>query len=231
MKAFSIRAIVVAALAVILVGLVGCGILEKVSLDNLNKDKTSQSANDQTQTAEDKALNDITTEPEPTAIEDKEQNKNQDQKGTTEGPTNTAQATNEKSNIVLYFASEDGKNLVAEKREITFVTGIGKATIAELIKGPKNTKLRKTIPEGTKMMDIDIQNGLATISFSKEMHEKHMGGSNGEQLTLYSVVNTLTQFPTVNKVQFLIDGQAVETLAGHADITKPLVRNETLIKK
>ena len=45
-----------------------------------------------------------------------------------------------------------------------------------------------------------------------------------------SIVNTLTDFPEVKKVQILIDGASVETLSGHLDLSEPLPRMTELLK-
>ena len=101
----------------------------------------------------------------------------------------------------------------------------------ELIKGPTaQSGLYATIPPGTRLMDIKIEDGLATVDFSEAIKSKHPGGSAGESLTIGSIVNTLTQFPTVQKVQILVEGRVVETLAGHLDISKPLERQAGIIR-
>ncbi|MDA8212752.1 MAG: GerMN domain-containing protein [Clostridia bacterium] len=138
----------------------------------------------------------------------------------------------EKIKVVLYFGSKDGQYLVKEVREIPKVEGIARATLEELLKGPgPESNLVQTVPNGTKLLDINIKpDGLAIVSFSGELKAKHWGGSAGEGNTVYSIVNTLTQFPSVQRVQILIEDQAVETLAGHLDISMPLERNPELIR-
>lgn len=138
----------------------------------------------------------------------------------------------EKIKVVLYFGSKDGQYLVKEVREIPKVEGIARATLEELLKGPgPESNLVQTVPNGTKLLDINIKpDGLAIVSFSGELKAKHWGGSAGEGNTVYSIVNTLTQFPSVQRVQILIEDQAVETLAGHLDISIPLERNPELIR-
>lgn len=135
--------------------------------------------------------------------------------------------------VVLYFSDPTGNYLVAEKRTIPLVEGIARATIEELIKGPgPDSQLLPTVPPGTVLKDINIRpDGLARVDFSKELIANHSGGSLGESLTVYSIVNTLTQFPTVKQVQFLVDGQYVKTIAGHVDVSTAMSRNESLIKK
>ncbi|MDI6895284.1 MAG: GerMN domain-containing protein [Bacillota bacterium] len=46
-----------------------------------------------------------------------------------------------------------------------------------------------------------------------------------------AIVNTLTEFPDIRQVQILVEGRKVESLAGHADVSRPLTRNERLIKR
>ncbi|WP_258360197.1 GerMN domain-containing protein [Moorella sulfitireducens (nom. illeg.)] len=135
--------------------------------------------------------------------------------------------------VVLYFSDPTGNYLVAEERTIPLVEGIARATIEELIKGPgPGSQLLPTIPRGTVLKDINIRpDGLCRVDFSKELVANHSGGSLGESLTVYSIVNTLTQFPTVKQVQFLVNGQYVETIAGHIDVSTAISRNESLIKK
>ncbi|OIQ61484.1 spore germination protein GerM [Moorella thermoacetica] len=150
-----------------------------------------------------------------------------------EKPENKSGEPAKTTQVVLYFSDSTGNYLVAEKRSIPAVEGIARATIEELIKGPApDSKLLPTIPKGTVLKDINIRpDGLARVDFSKELVANHSGGSLGESLTVYSIVNTLTQFPTIKQVQFLVDGQYVQTIAGHVDVSAAMSRNESLIKK
>lgn len=134
-----------------------------------------------------------------------------------------------KVKVTLYFANSEGDMLVPEVRTISEVAGIARATLEELLKGPQAKNLAPTIPADTRLRDIDIHDGVATVDFSREFVDNHWGGSSGELLTVYSVVDVLTQFPTVNKVQFLVEGQKVETLAGHMDLAQPVMRNTEYI--
>jgi len=133
--------------------------------------------------------------------------------------------------VVLYFGDEEG-NLVAEKRTIPKVEGIGRATIKELIEGPEPAGgLYATIPLGTRLRDINVKDdGTAIVDFSGDIRAEHWGGYLGEILTVYSIVNTLAQFPTVDRVQILVDGQKLDTLVEHVDIREPLEPNNNLVK-
>lgn len=134
----------------------------------------------------------------------------------------------DRATVVLYFANENGQ-LVAEQREIPKVEGIARETIRELILGPENGMLDPTIPAGTTLLDIDVNEGLCTVDFSKELIIGHSGGSGSEYLTVYSIVNTLTQFGTIQEVQLRVEGKTVETIAGHVGVDAPLVRDDEII--
>lgn len=135
-----------------------------------------------------------------------------------------AQEPGETIIVRLWFSDSQGQKLIVEEREISKVEGIARATINELIKGPSmDSDLLPTIPVGTVLRDINVKSdGLIIVDFSKELITNHIGGSTAETLTVYSIVNTLTQFPTVDRVQFLVEGQYVETLTGHMDLTQAI---------
>lgn len=133
--------------------------------------------------------------------------------------------------VVLYFADGYGQSLVAEHRLIPKAEGIARATINELLAGPDLVSgLLPTVPYGTVLKDINVkEDGLIIVDFSKEIVENHVGSDLGEALTVYSIVNTLAQFPTVNRVQFLVDGQIVKTIAGAVDISTVVYPDTVLV--
>jgi len=142
---------------------------------------------------------------------------------------------NEKRQITLYFGDPESDFLVAEKREISKRDDVeeeAEELIGELVRGPKG-KLIATLPNRTRLLGFQIdERGLARVNFSKELSKDHPGGSSGEMLTVYSVVNSLTRnFPQIKSVQLLIEGRRVETIAGHLSVAHPLRSNLELIKK
>lgn len=138
----------------------------------------------------------------------------------------------DKLKITLYFSGSEGDMLIPEEREVE-KKGEPEETIVvrELIKGPSQQGLFKTIPEGTSLLSLTVSDGIANVNFSKEIQTKHWGGSAGESMTVYSVVNSLDLVEGINKVQFLVEGNKVESLLGHIDTSKPLSPNKDLIKK
>ncbi len=68
------------------------------------------------------------------------------------------------------------------------------------------------------------------VDLDSSIRTAHTGGSLDELLTVYTIVDALlTNLPTLQEVQILIDGQEVDTLAGHVDLRRPLKKNDSLI--
>lgn len=124
--------------------------------------------------------------------------------------------------VSLYFVDSENDELSAETRSVINQTGLAKTTMEELLTGPSSEKMISYIPEGTSVQSINIEeNGLCTVDLSKEIQNTSLTSSE-EKNVIESIVNTLSQFDSVNAVQIRVDGNVVESLAGHWDISKPL---------
>lgn len=124
--------------------------------------------------------------------------------------------------VVLYFASSDGSTLEAETRAIPKQEGLARATVNQLIAGPLEDGLFPTLPAATILDDINIRDGVCTVDFSPELIENISGDSQQQLLAVYSIVNTLTQFDSIDYVQILIDGKTVSQGVGGIDISTTL---------
>jgi germination protein M len=109
---------------------------------------------------------------------------------------------------VYYLKSTDQEfYLVREVHQVEKTTEVAQAALNELIKGdPVTPDAYRVLPEDTRILGINIDNGLATVDFSPEVLRANVGSS-GEGLGIASIVNTLTEFPTIQEVAFTVDGQ------------------------
>jgi germination protein M len=129
-------------------------------------------------------------------------------------------AESAKDSAILYFANSEADKLVKEKREINASEQeMKKVILEELIKGPQNPGLERTVPEDVKVLGVTVKEGIASADFSKELRVSHWGGSTGEILTVYSIVNTLCHLSDVEQVRFYIEGQEIVELLGHMDLS------------
>lgn len=133
-------------------------------------------------------------------------------------------ASGEKREVVLFFAAPTGEGLVTELRSIprSILLEEIKTTVQALISGSQQGNL-PVVPAQAQVREVYLdQEGTAYIDFSHEIRSEHQGGGWWELLTVYSIVNSLTQnFPEVRQVQILVEGQAVETLTGHVRTDRP----------
>lgn len=133
----------------------------------------------------------------------------------------------EQREVTLFFESPD-LVLVPETRMLELPQSEAaalSAVLRELLKGsanaavapvfPQDSELRASylLPDGTAIVDLGgptLSNGWNT-------------GSHSEMMAIYSIVQTLaTNFAAVRQVRLVLNGQPVETLAGHVRIDRPL---------
>lgn len=130
---------------------------------------------------------------------------------------------------VLYFKNNDNY-LVPVMRRIPWEEGIAKATINNMVDSPElreslsETGLLPVIPAGTEIlgMAIDDETGLCKINFSENILNSE--SEKEEETLIKGVVYTLTEFPTVKKVQILVGGKEMETMNYGSNISEPIAR-------
>lgn len=142
-------------------------------------------------------------------------------------------AVEQKISVKLFFLAPDQPALLIEDREVAYSADLARqvrTVVEELVKGPQKG-LVGSLPPETKVIDSFVTSaGIAYVDLSKEAAQKHPGGSRGELLSVYSVVNSLTaNFPAVKRVQILVEDRQVPTLAGHVDLTRPLSSDMTFL--
>jgi hypothetical protein len=109
--------------------------------------------------------------------------------------------------------------LVAVLREIPATKSVAKAAVNGLLAGPTSGETARSIttsiPNGTQLLDLSIDKGVATVNLSAEFVSG--GESSAVQTRLGQVTYTLTQFPTVKSVVFQIEGVQLADAVSRAD--------------
>ncbi len=136
--------------------------------------------------------------------------------------------------VKLYFSDSEGKSLVCQQRsvEVKQSLSLEYQIVEQLIFGPdssENHDLLGTMPLDTKIRDIKTEEGICYVNLSKEFLRTR--ASINENVTIYSIVNSLTELENVNKVQFLIEGEKINEYSKGIDFSKPFDRNEKIISK
>jgi len=135
----------------------------------------------------------------------------------------------------LFYGSLDGQALVPLRREVPLAEGVlaqgAQILRAQLAAAPP--PLVSVIPKGSSLRAFYVTSrGEAVVDLSREVSVNHPGGSLMESLTVYAIVNAVTaNLPGVQRVQLLVDGREVETIAGHIDVRRPLERDVSLVRE
>jgi hypothetical protein len=140
-----------------------------------------------------------------------------------------AAAAEPKIKATLYYISEDGVSLPGVQRDVPFGDPIVEQArrIVEAQLAPAPAPYISPIPPGTRLRALYVgDRGDAFVDLSGEVRAAHSGGSLDELFTTYAIVNALTvNLPAITRVQILVDGKEVDTLAGHVDLRRPLQKN------
>ena len=137
-------------------------------------------------------------------------------------------APSRKITATLFYVNDDGMALAPVQREVPFGETVAEQAraIIEAQLAPGNPQV-SAIPAGVALRDVFVtERGDAFINLSADISAKHPGGSLLEVFTVYTLVNALTvNLPAVTRVQILVEGKEVDTLAGHVDLRHPLAKS------
>lgn len=132
---------------------------------------------------------------------------------------NTGRETNFSQNVTmsLYFANKKGNRLKEVDVSVTYdgTISLEQLIIQRLIDGPgvikniENEEVKATIPKGTVVQKTAIREGVCYVYLNKKFMNKLPDIT--DEVAIYSIVNSLCEMSSINKVQFMIDGVAVPT--------------------
>jgi spore germination protein GerM len=142
--------------------------------------------------------------------------------------TNLGEIKNRK--VYLFFWDTTQNDLLSEEREIVGqmdqISEI-RETLLEYFLGSKSN-LRSPIPEKTRLREVYLDMYQTVyVDVTHEFIDNHPGGVYEEIYTLLGLIRTIREnFPLVARVQILVEGQEIDTLAGHIITNKPLTGDE-----
>lgn len=143
-------------------------------------------------------------------------------------PAPAAPADARRIKATLYYISENGLHLVGVERDVPYgdtPTEQARRIIEEQLKDAP-PPLTSALPKGTRLRALFVTGADVYVDFSPEIATAHPGGSREELFTVYAIVNALaTNLPAIARVQILVAGREVDTLAGHVDLRRPLQQN------
>lgn len=161
---------------------------------------------------------------------------------TTQGPSDPGQSTTttapngpspttstvpaQPTTVVVYYLDTQGATAVPVERTVT-TAGVARAAVEALISGPSASEasrgLHTAFPADTLLLGVTVESGTASVDLSREFEAG--GGSTAIIGRLAQLVYTLTEFPSVDRVRLLLDGERVEHFSGEGFLVgEPLTR-------
>ncbi len=127
--------------------------------------------------------------------------------------------------LTLYFANEDGSGLVKETRDVYYSSNISmeKLIMEQLLEGPTISGAQSAIPSGTNLVNISVVDGVCYVSLDETFRNQNYEIS--EAVVIYSIVDSLSELPTINKVQISVNGDTSGTYRDSFELDRMYDRN------
>lgn len=143
-------------------------------------------------------------------------------------------APGESHQRVLWLLDHTERYIVPFVLSVPRDLGMARAAVLRLVDSPANqqsllgTGLRLPLPSMTTVRGLTIRNGVARVDFSEEF----LGYDEArERFIVDAVVLTLTEFPNVESVHFMVAGKDIAVLPFGTDVSRPLRRSDRAINK
>ncbi|WP_209121323.1 Gmad2 immunoglobulin-like domain-containing protein [Alkalihalobacillus sp. BA299] len=138
----------------------------------------------------------------------------------------TPDEKDETHQVVLYFPDHDLMSTYRVEKEIVVRKGedVTKAALENWIKGPDHEELTGLIDSDVIIEYVEEVDGIAHVSFSKEIQESNLGSS-GELMFAEQIAMIMQQFG-FDRTQILVEGRVGETLLGHLYTGDPIEAND-----
>ena len=132
--------------------------------------------------------------------------------------------------LTLYYPDAQRRYLVRETLSVEAMDSADKPAyiISQLLAGRARGQLTSCIPEGTKLLDISVENGVCTVDLSSEFQNDLEHSFAAERMAVYSIVNSLTELPEISTVDLWVAGAPVEKL-WRMELLSGISRDEGLI--
>ena len=112
----------------------------------------------------------------------------------------------ERAELTLYFTDASGELLFPEKREVVhnINTSVEKVILEELLSGPEQPGLDPTLDPGIKLLNISTNENVCYLNFDTAFLNNSLEIK--DYIPIYSIVNSLSELSSVNRVQISING-------------------------
>lgn len=129
--------------------------------------------------------------------------------------------------VNLFLFDPDSLEIKAYKVELRLSRDIVNRLVGIVTALTKETptNIRNPIPRGTTLNGVYIDSQkTAYLDFTHHLVSGHTGGTTAEYITVSAILKTVFDaFPDeIKYIQILVDGQEIETIGGHINLSQPM---------
>jgi len=137
----------------------------------------------------------------------------------------------ERTQLTLYFSNAEGTALVPVQETVVYSSNISmeKLVLEKLLEGPGDSGARATLSSDRKIISVTTKDGICYVNLSSTMVD--ITDFVSEEISLYSIVDSLTELNHVNKVLLSIDGSSDGYFRGAMPLSEPYSRNLDIIEE
>ena len=134
-------------------------------------------------------------------------------------------------NLNLYFANKNGDKLTPQSTVIEYNANVAveKVVVEQLIMGPTEKGYYATIPKDTKVMSVTTKDGVCYVNLDTGFTAQ--GYDVLGAVTIYSIVNSLTDLPGITSVQILVNGETSINYKDSISLETTFQRNPDILEK
>ena len=133
--------------------------------------------------------------------------------------------------FTLYFTDKTGEHLVAEQRNVYYkrILPRERVILEQLAKGPMVKGHYPTIPQETEILGVEVSDDVCYVDFSSAFSDS--GIDFPVNTMIYSVVNSLLDTASADKVQISVEGDTEATLSDGTSLYSLFSKNTDLVLK
>lgn len=131
----------------------------------------------------------------------------------------------------LYFANTAGDKLKTQSCVIEYNANVAleKVVVEQLIAGPTEKGFYPTIPKDTKVVSVTLKDGVCYVNLDTGFTAQ--GYDVLGTVTIYSIVNSLTELNGISSVQILVNGETSLNYKDNISLETIFQKNPEMIEK
>jgi germination protein M len=145
------------------------------------------------------------------------------------------------TDVSVYYpvSGGTGTTLARERHTVPKAPRIATAALEEVVHGTSERGYPNPFPAAAQVLSVTIADGTATVDWNAAVLEGGTGAE-GEAAAIQAAVWTLTEFPTIERVRFTVEGRdrglasnnrAIEDWWGNVGLSgQPFTRDTSTIR-